>query len=787
MAFNTGNPIGSTDARDLSDNAQNFDQAVNQRNSTTWTDRLGVTRKTVFGAFQEITYKTPVAYATGLSFLTTDANKTVEESGIVYAPLNSSLPFTTSGTFSGDDDARFYPVQDKNNVIRVTSITDIQDYSAPVGYVFSLNAGGRSGTFDVVAGDFSTELAADTENGVYVGLADNPTASNKVAKRRYDVLDLGFFGVISEEFTDSAVEDNTQKIEAAFKFVSGFEETYPDVGGAYSVRLNAIQQVIKFSGIVRYTSTITLPAGVRLESAPLFFDRRVKDSLFYDPVDLNTAAVITLNYKQQLDGSFAVNRSIDVLPLGEEFDSGLYVAAATHASFSCSLVTAPGVKLGVAWIGAAGSVMEQMCIGENSNGSASALIPDVGFLQVSAWGCTQYSPRILARKQGVVYVQANAGSAWFNPYIARNGSIDNDLGAPPYVSTGGDGDFNEAGAQGVALLGTGSVTFYSPVIEHFWHTVVAVRSIVAFHSPHFESTGGLAKHSFVIDRSLIDVYSPTALVARPYETDPSSSWFLLKDCFTGQHGLNVYGELPYLTNSLPRKAFTKSGGTESTVNIAITNYHNVTEEFAGDIEVLREIPYYASLLSSAGKIPVYVSATGDNNAWGFSSNNPVQTMREAAKRVALAGGDARIVLRSNISSAETIDMKGIKSLLIDTAGYTFTITGGYILCPEDSINITMRGDFSSSVSLFRLPDSCALNLYLDNSTISGSLFSLGNFVGTASFVLLSTDSDISAISSYAGGAGYGSASIFVNGGVRNTGLDAAPVSAPIVLIASDFI
>jgi len=218
MAFNTGNPIGSTDARDLSDNAQNFDQAINQRNAPTWTDRLGVTRKTVFGAFQEITYKAPVAYAAGISFLTTDANKTVEDDGVIYAPLNSALPFTTSGTFSGDDDARFYPVQDKNNVIRVTSIAAMEAYSAPVGYVFSLNAGGRSGTFDVVAGDFSTELAADTLNGIYIGLADDPTASTKVARRSYvGSVNIKWFGCVGD-----GVFDCTNGIQLAL-------DTYNDV------------------------------------------------------------------------------------------------------------------------------------------------------------------------------------------------------------------------------------------------------------------------------------------------------------------------------------------------------------------------------------------------------------------------------------------------------------------------------------------------------------------------------------------------------------------------------
>ncbi|MDQ9547260.1 hypothetical protein RF070_15450, partial [Serratia marcescens] len=38
--YNTGNALGSTDPRDLYDNAQNFDGAINGT-SEKWTDRLG--------------------------------------------------------------------------------------------------------------------------------------------------------------------------------------------------------------------------------------------------------------------------------------------------------------------------------------------------------------------------------------------------------------------------------------------------------------------------------------------------------------------------------------------------------------------------------------------------------------------------------------------------------------------------------------------------------------------------------------------------------------------------
>jgi len=116
-----------------------------------------------------------------------------------------------------------------DRVIRVTSISAMEAYSAPVGYVFSLNAGGRSGTFDVVSGDFSTELAADTLNGVYVGLADNPTATSKVARRRHG----GEISSLHFGFDNQA--DSTTIVDEFFKLCS--REVLPGVleNGIYTV------------------------------------------------------------------------------------------------------------------------------------------------------------------------------------------------------------------------------------------------------------------------------------------------------------------------------------------------------------------------------------------------------------------------------------------------------------------------------------------------------------------------------------------------------------------------
>ena len=119
-----------------------------------------------------------------------------------------------------------------DRVIRATSIADIETYSAPVGYVFSLNAGGRSGVFDVIAGDFSTELAADTLNGIYVGQADDPTATTKVLKRR--VLDSVFAEWFGAE-TGVSAPDQKGPIEAADSLAKSLGKwlSFKAVGGSY--------------------------------------------------------------------------------------------------------------------------------------------------------------------------------------------------------------------------------------------------------------------------------------------------------------------------------------------------------------------------------------------------------------------------------------------------------------------------------------------------------------------------------------------------------------------------
>lgn len=71
--YNTRNPLGSTDPRDLFDNAQNYDHAINSITQAIWQDRFGVVRSTWYGLelmVKEAAAKFGLITLTGLSFTT---------------------------------------------------------------------------------------------------------------------------------------------------------------------------------------------------------------------------------------------------------------------------------------------------------------------------------------------------------------------------------------------------------------------------------------------------------------------------------------------------------------------------------------------------------------------------------------------------------------------------------------------------------------------------------------------------------------------------------------------
>ena len=213
--FNTGNPIGSTDPRDLSDNAEAFDRAINDTSSPTWLDRFGNARPTLSGQIGFIGTGSGGAiedYASGQVLGT--YNTIIRYSGELYGPsASATLPYTTTATLPdadpnlvarGDlvlrqDLAQAPSIAGKGVLLvtgavhRVASRAEMKGYNVNAGYQFSLDEGERSGDFvvrDAASASFliiksvtssSVDAASDTITSTAHGLVDGdgvkPTAS----------------------------------------------------------------------------------------------------------------------------------------------------------------------------------------------------------------------------------------------------------------------------------------------------------------------------------------------------------------------------------------------------------------------------------------------------------------------------------------------------------------------------------------------------------------------------------------------------------------------------------
>jgi len=237
------------------------------------------------------------AYGAGLVF--NSYIETFTYAGGEYRPLTTlALPYTTTGagageiaSFSSVGDAvlRSDLAEDSNPLlgsvlvgrseIAVTSIAQMQAYSVGSGRSFSINAGGRSGVFDVISGNFSAELAADTLNGIYVGLSDDPTATTKVAKRRDNrAMDVQWFGAVGDGITDDtaalqAALDQAVYLDRAVYLSPGNYRTTseltiiqnPAIGNAYG--FNILGENSTWSTISAIYADHTGPAILNLKGA----------------------------------------------------------------------------------------------------------------------------------------------------------------------------------------------------------------------------------------------------------------------------------------------------------------------------------------------------------------------------------------------------------------------------------------------------------------------------------------------------------------------------------------
>ncbi|MGN9661156.1 phage tailspike protein, partial [Salmonella enterica] len=305
------------------------------------------------------------------------------------------------------------------------------------------------------------------------------------------------FGAIGD-----GVADDTIPLVNMLKYANNIPALLPDVSSINSY-MDKKTVYIYMPSIYRTTSTIYIPPCVSIhQPSSNYFTRVSKNGIFYDPVNKDTAAVSFMVYKKQTDNTYALNTDVDYYPTGADIDNGNSATCARKIELiNFNLITAPGVKIGVKWIGGAGCYSRGMSIGENTDSDIiHARIPKVGLLQSSSWGAVHENIRILYKTQGAVFIDSNGGSSVTNPYISRLGNVDGELETAIYKPS----EFLESGDVAITQFGGSDVNFFCPITEQAsFDYVHAGRDsdsygLLMVHNPHIESHGGKKKHSFYI-------------------------------------------------------------------------------------------------------------------------------------------------------------------------------------------------------------------------------------------------------------------------------------------------
>lgn len=178
--FNTGNPIGSDDPRDRSDNTKNLDLALNNQ-AQTWVDRFGVERPTVATAIDPsgmvqtaVNAKTAAEGARDSAFVNAE----------VYASVSAGLAAVANGeqfqVVSGDEILRYRRV-DASTEELVARYPTVHGVESKVGVAVDISSTPASQSGEFYSGDESpTPLFVDETGAMLISLDDQGFLEQKI-------------------------------------------------------------------------------------------------------------------------------------------------------------------------------------------------------------------------------------------------------------------------------------------------------------------------------------------------------------------------------------------------------------------------------------------------------------------------------------------------------------------------------------------------------------------------------------------------------------------------------
>lgn len=199
--------ISADDLAGLKADITTIDTVVESPELTT-TTKNGVVIDTLAGRLLQLGYLPPVTYAAGITF--TDQNdliKTIDRNGVVYAPLSSAIPFTTSGTWAGDDENKFYVVQQEIQY-RVASIAALR--AQPAGFAPWVEVQGYYGIGTIGGGSFYWDAASTlADDGGLTLLPDGHVGAGRWRRVVVGQLWLSMFGGVGDGNDANATANTT--------------------------------------------------------------------------------------------------------------------------------------------------------------------------------------------------------------------------------------------------------------------------------------------------------------------------------------------------------------------------------------------------------------------------------------------------------------------------------------------------------------------------------------------------------------------------------------------------
>jgi len=154
-------------------------------------------------------------------------------------------------------------------VAYVTSIADMQALDHSKALFAQLNSGGRSGTFLLMVGDYSAQVAADTQHAVYVPLSSDPTGASYCYVRIYaGALNVMWFGAKADSTGTGTGTDDQPAFQATINLAVFLGREVAIPGGNFRLGSGLTVDLSAQTGAQSFRSPIRGEYG----STYLFFD-----------------------------------------------------------------------------------------------------------------------------------------------------------------------------------------------------------------------------------------------------------------------------------------------------------------------------------------------------------------------------------------------------------------------------------------------------------------------------------------------------------------------------------